>query len=161
MYSGTLTPSLGLGGLAAEAALGQSRRCPGFANPIKGLSASGALGTLALQALATPHSPYKVSMSPNTYDFPRKRSLKTQLDVIFKGEVQGVGFRATCRRIAHRLGLTGFARNLPSGDVELLAQGEKASLEAMLRELKSNFSITEQEENFSAPTKIYEDFSVG
>ena len=78
--------------------------------------------------------------------------------MIFKGEVQGVGFRATCRRIAHRLGLTGFAHNLPSGDVELLVQGEKASLEIMLSELKAKFSITENEESYSVPTKIYEDF---
>ena len=86
--------------------------------------------------------------------------MKTQLHVIFKGEVQGVGFRATCRRIAHRLNLTGFARNLPSGDVELLAQGEKNSLEIMLRELKATFSITENEESYSIPTEIYEDFFV-
>ncbi len=81
--------------------------------------------------------------------------------MIFKGEVQGVGFRATCRRIAHRLNLTGFARNLPSGDVELLAQGEKASLEIMLCELKAKFSITENEETFSIPEKIYDDFLLG
>lgn len=80
--------------------------------------------------------------------------------MIFKGEVQGVGFRAACRRIAHRLNLTGFARNLPSGDVELLAQGEKASLEVILKELKAQFSITENEESFSIPTKIYDDFLV-
>ena len=86
--------------------------------------------------------------------------MKAQLHVIFKGEVQGVGFRATCRRIAHRLGVTGFAQNLPSGDVELLVQGEKASLEVMLKELKAAFSITENEENFSVPTKVYEDFFV-
>ncbi|MBS0615238.1 MAG: acylphosphatase [Verrucomicrobia bacterium] len=92
--------------------------------------------------------------------FQRKRSLKKQLHVIFKGEVQGVGFRATCRRIAHRLNLTGFARNLPGGDVELLAQGEKAAIVEMLRELSSTFTITENEESYSDISKDYDGFFI-
>ena len=39
------------------------------------------------------------------------------------GKVQGVFFRATTAREAARLGLKGWARNLPGGDVEVLACG--------------------------------------
>lgn len=44
------------------------------------------------------------------------------------GRVQGVFFRESTRREAMRLGLTGFARNLTDGRVEVLACGDKALL---------------------------------
>jgi acylphosphatase len=43
--------------------------------------------------------------------------------------VQGVFYRATCVRRAESLGLTGFARNLPDGRVEVLACGEAVAVE--------------------------------
>jgi acylphosphatase len=45
------------------------------------------------------------------------------------GRVQGVFYRATCVRKAQSLGLTGFARNLADGRVEVLACGEPAAVE--------------------------------
>jgi acylphosphatase len=39
------------------------------------------------------------------------------------GEVQGVGFRMNARAAALRLGLSGFARNLPDGSVEVEFEG--------------------------------------
>lgn len=40
------------------------------------------------------------------------------------GKVQGVFFRASTARQATRLNLTGWAKNLPDGNVEILARGE-------------------------------------
>lgn len=48
---------------------------------------------------------------------------------IVTGRVQGVSFRYHTRRTANRLGLTGFVKNLPSGQVEVFAQGPEAELE--------------------------------
>ena len=45
------------------------------------------------------------------------------------GRVQGVFFRASTRNEAQRLGLTGFARNLLDGRVEVVACGEKEAVE--------------------------------
>lgn len=49
------------------------------------------------------------------------------------GRVQGVFFRASAREQAMRLGLTGYARNLPDGRVEVLVCGPSESV-AQLRE---------------------------
>ncbi|QGU33024.1 acylphosphatase [Thermochromatium tepidum] len=52
---------------------------------------------------------------------------------VIAGRVQGVFFRASTREQAMRLGLTGYARNLSDGRVEVLACG-KASAVAQLRD---------------------------
>lgn len=45
-----------------------------------------------------------------------------------KGRVQGVGFRYSAVDEARRLGLSGWVRNMPDGDVELVAEGHKGTL---------------------------------
>ena len=45
--------------------------------------------------------------------------------IIFKGQVQGVGFRYTCQRIATELDLTGSAKTLDNGNVEVEIQGDE------------------------------------
>lgn len=53
------------------------------------------------------------------------------------GRVQGVYFRYFVRNEARKLGLTGYVRNLASGDaIEVQAEGEKLQLERLLEQLK-------------------------
>ena len=52
---------------------------------------------------------------------------------IVAGQVQGVVFRASTRDQAVRLGLTGYAKNLTDGSVEVLACGEESALAALER----------------------------
>ena len=52
------------------------------------------------------------------------------------GYVQGVFFRAFVSRQAEGLGLSGYVRNLPSGAVEVIAEGEKKRLEKLLDYLR-------------------------
>jgi acylphosphatase len=47
------------------------------------------------------------------------------------GRVQGVWFRDSTRREAERLGITGHAINLGSGDVEVLACGSHEALDVL------------------------------
>lgn len=60
-----------------------------------------------------------------------------RLYALARGRVQGVYFRAFVQRHAEALGLTGWARNLPDGaTVEVAAEGPRASLEALLAQLR-------------------------
>ncbi|HEC18127.1 MAG TPA: acylphosphatase [Gammaproteobacteria bacterium] len=47
------------------------------------------------------------------------------------GRVQGVFFRASTRHEAQRLGVTGYARNLQDGRVEVLVCGSAASVDEL------------------------------
>ena len=56
---------------------------------------------------------------------------------LITGRVQGVGYRYFALREAQELGVAGFARNLPDGRVEVVAEGADQALadfEARLRE---------------------------
>ena len=48
---------------------------------------------------------------------------------LVSGLVQGVGYRFFAVRAARGLGITGFARNLPDGRVEVVAQGSRDALD--------------------------------
>jgi acylphosphatase len=48
---------------------------------------------------------------------------------LISGRVQGVGYRYFAERSAHQTGVTGWARNLDDGRVEVHANGTSAQLE--------------------------------
>ena len=52
--------------------------------------------------------------------------------VLVRGRVQGVGFRWSAMAEGNRLGLAGWARNLPDGRVEVHAQGDPDALAALV-----------------------------
>jgi acylphosphatase len=54
-----------------------------------------------------------------------------RLKVVVRGEVQGVGFRWAVQRQAGRLGLTGYAENLPDGSVRVEAEGDPDRLDQL------------------------------
>jgi acylphosphatase len=54
-----------------------------------------------------------------------------RLKAVVKGEVQGVGFRWAVERQASRLGLTGYAENLPDGTVRVEAEGDPDRLDLL------------------------------
>lgn len=58
-------------------------------------------------------------------------------NITVHGLVQGVYFRASTRDEAERLGINGFVRNLPDGNVYLEAEGKKEALQRLLLWLES------------------------
>ena len=61
-----------------------------------------------------------------------------RMTVLVRGRVQMVGYRVFAELTADRIGgLDGTVRNLPDGSsVEVIAEGRRAALEALLEELK-------------------------
>jgi acylphosphatase len=66
----------------------------------------------------------------------------TRVTAFVRGRVQGVGFRWWTRSRALELGLRGWARNLPDGRVEVLAQGEAAAVDRLLVLIEEDPSTT-------------------
>jgi acylphosphatase len=53
--------------------------------------------------------------------------------VIVSGEVQGVFYRDTCRRVALAVGVAGWVRNLRDGRVEAVFEGGRDAVERLVR----------------------------
>jgi len=57
--------------------------------------------------------------------------------LIFKGRVQKVGFRFEVSLLANKLGLTGWVKNTPQGEVEVEIQGEENKIDFLIQFMKS------------------------
>jgi acylphosphatase len=77
------------------------------------------------------------------------------------GIVQGVGFRFFARTRAMALGLSGSVRNVHDGTVEVVAEGEKAVVNALIHELRIGpryASVEGLDIQWEDPTKDFEGF---
>ena len=75
------------------------------------------------------------------------------------GRVQGVGFRWFVQRNAERLNLSGFARNLPNGDVEVQAEGSEQALQQLIAELQKGPGMSRVDNVDFTWKKVPENFS--
>ncbi len=55
---------------------------------------------------------------------------------VLAGRVQGVGFRFFAEEWAEKLGVGGFARNLPDGRLELVAEGPEPAVRTFLEAMR-------------------------
>ena len=58
--------------------------------------------------------------------------MKSCVHVIISGRVQGVWFRASTKQKAEKLGLYGWVRNTPEGNVEAVFEGDDALVKEMI-----------------------------
>ncbi len=57
-------------------------------------------------------------------------------EAVYEGHVQGVGFRATARRIAEGYDVTGWVRNEPDGSVRLVVEGAQLEVNRFLEAIQ-------------------------
>jgi acylphosphatase len=85
------------------------------------------------------------------------------LRALVHGKVQGVYYRAFTSRAARSLSIKGFVRNTRTGDVELEAEGERADIDELLRQLKAGPPEAEVENidmEWSEYSGLYKNFDV-
>ena len=75
-------------------------------------------------------------MSDTGHDSTAAAEAAARLTVWLTGQVQGVGMRWWVRSRALELGLTGSAANRPDGRVEVVAEGTREALTALLALLR-------------------------
>lgn len=83
--------------------------------------------------------------------------------VIISGTVHMVGFRAFTQSRAERRGITGFVRNLPDNQVEVVAAGDHKLLEELLQELRrgpSGAQVRSVMVSWERPRGEFDDFTV-
>lgn len=62
---------------------------------------------------------------------------RVRTHVWVSGVVQGVGFRYFAQRTARALAISGSARNLPDGRVEVIAEGPRAQVESFVDHIRT------------------------
>ncbi len=83
-------------------------------------------------------------------------------EVLFRGRVQGVGFRYTTRQVAERFHVTGFVENLADGRVRLVTEGEPQEVNRFIQAVSDELDryIADTTDSASPATGEFPDFSV-
>jgi acylphosphatase len=82
--------------------------------------------------------------------------------ILVSGRVQGVGFRWFAIERASLEGITGWVRNLPAGEVEVMAEGDAEAMdrfERALRQGPGRARVDDVEVDMLAPTGRFSTFS--
>jgi len=82
--------------------------------------------------------------------------------LIIKGKVQGVFYRVRAKKTAYKNGITGWVRNTPAGDVEMMATASQNALDSFIEWCRkgpaaakvSNVEVTEKEE------QLFDEFTI-
>ena len=77
-----------------------------------------------------------------------------RIHIIVTGEVQNVGYRWHAKQTAEALGVTGHARNLTSGTVEIEVQGEESAVEQFVKAIEIGPRLASVERVTERPIEI-------
>jgi acylphosphatase len=89
--------------------------------------------------------------------------MEVRAEIVVNGLVQGVGYRYFVIREAKTLGLKGFTKNLYTGEVLTVVEGEKALVEEMIKKLRvgpSHASVKTCKVDWQEPKNEFTDFEV-
>jgi acylphosphatase len=89
--------------------------------------------------------------------------LEVRAEIIVNGLVQGVGYRYFVVREAKKLELNGYVKNLYTGEVLTIVEGEKAIVEELIMKLKVgpiHASVKSCKVDWQEPKNEFTDFEV-
>ncbi len=89
--------------------------------------------------------------------------MSSAVHIMITGRVQGVGFRWFVARAAHRLGVSGYVRNLYDGSVEIHAEGERQAIDHFISEVRvgpSSAMVETLETDWMQPTQEFSSFEI-
>jgi acylphosphatase len=86
-----------------------------------------------------------------------------RVEIVVSGLVQGVGFRYFVLREAERLNLNGYVKNLYTGDVYTIAEGESYKLDELFKSLKigpMHADVRSAKVKWGKPTNEFKRFEI-
>ncbi|GBD87132.1 acylphosphatase [bacterium BMS3Abin03] len=89
--------------------------------------------------------------------------MEARAEIIVNGLVQGVGFRYFVYREAQSLGLNGFVKNLYTGEVLTVVEGDKALIEELIKKIKigpMHASVKNCFVNWQETKNEFDDFNI-
>jgi len=89
--------------------------------------------------------------------------MKTRVSITAKGEVQKVGYRDVVQKIAQDMGVKGFVENLRDGNVLVVAEGEKETIEEFIKKIKIKkdfIDVKDISEDYEKATGEFEYFEI-
>ncbi len=88
--------------------------------------------------------------------------MKKRIHVIFNGRVQGIGFRFTAESMAQTLGIGGWVKNIPGGDVEIVAEASEEILNDFISQLEVQFEgyIKNKDISWEKTTDAFKGFDI-
>ncbi len=88
---------------------------------------------------------------------------KERAQVFYSGQVQGVGFRWMSERLARRFLVTGWAKNLSDGRVELMVEGHGEDVRKFLQAIRDSEvgdGVLDADVNWSIATGEFKEFTI-
>jgi acylphosphatase len=84
------------------------------------------------------------------------------VEIVVKGKVQGVSYRAATKAVADQLGVKGTIKNEPNGDVAIVAEADDISLEMFLDWCNEGpqGAVVTSVESFEGELKNYRNFEI-
>jgi acylphosphatase len=88
--------------------------------------------------------------------------IEKRLHIYYSGRVQGVGFRFTAEAVAKRSNVSGFAKNLKDGRVEVVAEGDEGSLEDFMEGVRDMMKrhIADEQVSWEPATGEFRSFGI-
>ncbi|MDB5140651.1 MAG: acyP [Mucilaginibacter sp.] len=84
------------------------------------------------------------------------------IEIVVKGKVQGVSYRAATKAVADQLGVKGTIKNEPNGDVAIVAEADDISLEMFMDWCSEGpqGAVVTSVESFEGELKNYRNFEI-